>query len=172
MSYVNEFLNRLMTTYGDPRRDNMEQFMGEYIAALSGFSDRILHMACNRVISERDSPYWPTPGVCRKAAAAVSDEIEAEKRRRGSYGNEAWRADLPPVRMWKDPKREEIYRLAAEWRATLPNNYWDKPSIAINPRSDRQSFTGMQRESRNHHLHRKPLTLTARSRAMTGEDGE
>lgn len=156
-------IERLLNLFGPPTCDNPEDYLSEITASLAAY-DWTMCMRIGDMVRDR-CKFFPRPAELREFANEIAREHSRRNRK-----PDVVEPDLPP------PSPESVARMRALIDAAKTSMSAHALRDTTQPtdwaRGQRPGFEKMQRESRNHHLHRKPLTLTARSRAMTGEDGE
>lgn len=166
MSDTNIMLERLLIVYGDPDSHDPKAYMAEVARLMSKYSDTTLHDATDHLLATHRGRMWPTPAQCINAC---QDVLERDATRQPTQGHK-----FPSRRGPYSPETLERWRLAKEWRDSLPP---DHPLVkqgnahehAMKP-VFKALFEAMQRNSPNQHLHGKePAPLTNISRRMSGD---
>ena len=161
---VETFINRLLVLFGPPETMDDDAFIDELRDMFGRRSDRVLKDAGDKLRSEHTRRGWPTIGEINeavRAAAAYEDLIKRHQARPEQIVG-------PPPPTPEECARvqamvDELKRAAAAWRLPPAD---DAPLRDVS----RPAFEEMQRNSPNKDIHRRPATLTERSRRMQGDD--
>lgn len=158
MSAADELIDRLNSTFGEPKTPDPERFLIEFAKAMKGWDPLVLERAGDEVIKE--CVYWPKPAEVIERARRIAGEMYRARPA------EHERDTLP------EPTPEQKARvqvLVDSAKRVLTANAAAKADPAPLPDVSRPAFEKMQRESPNTGLHRKPATLTHLSRRMSGD---
>jgi hypothetical protein len=153
------FVNRMMVLYGPPNSADDEAFIAELRDMLSGYGKSVLDRAGSMIRDSHTSAFWPTLGVINAAVRKAAHDL-------------APRHVILAAEDHEPPTPEQVERaaaLVAELKSFVALHAIADREPAPLADTSRPAFEKMQRESRNRYLHEMPRTLTARSRAMTGE---
>lgn len=76
-------ISRLSTVFGEPKTENPEDYIDEFLRAMAGYDAQVLMDACDEVI--RTATFFPRPGellaiVSRKLAARAAREPRPYQR--------------------------------------------------------------------------------------------
>ena len=149
---TDEFIERMLILFGSPESANDEVFFDEFRSMLRGTHPSILEKAKDIVRDDRTYKGWPTHGEVReavqKAAYAVKLYTPPEHRALGKDDDRAEPDEASKARV-EALKRQCVETLTAH---SLPAEKPAKRAVV------REDFDGMQRASRNSHLHRRNTT--------------
>lgn len=158
MTPQDKIVSRLTAVFGEPRSENPELFVEEFVKALEPYSAEVLERAGDEII--RSATFWPKPNEIRTLADRHAAALFKPKWDRVQ--------DVPP------PTPEQLVRAAAVmaiFRRNMADKFLGERTKEAEARvaASKREFDAMQRSSPNDYLHRKPRSLTDRSRAMSGE---
>lgn len=181
-------LARFMTLYGEPKTNDIDAYMAEYVRALRGMSRQVLQGGTDRLVKSHKHRNWPTIGeaydACQRAADELSQKQTARERnvpyvpsRRAPYSAEM-EASWERARIWRQEMVDQYGSVDAALRAHARINNQGgmaskkstfKPIDTALGDVSRPAFEAMQKNSPNKELH-TDKRLTERSRRMTGDD--
>ena len=161
---IDRFIRRMMTVYGEPRTDDPAGFLMEYQKALGGYSDHILERAGDEVI-RTIGPFWPKPAEAVKIARNVADSVWRDSNRAAEERKQFEAVQAAP----NSPEaRARVQQIMDEYTQNIEKQ--EAESKAMKTDVSRPAFEAMQRNSKNQYLHRKPGSLTDRSKQMAGHE--
>jgi hypothetical protein len=161
MSHViTHMLSRFRTLYDDPKTDDVDGYLMEYVHALDGASPEVLNAATDSLVRKNRYRKWPTIGECMDEVTRIADERANDKRRLHGDTYIKRNSMLGPP----DAEQLERQRLGKEWRDQMEREYGSVEK-AIEAHQRKRNAIGMASKKSTF----KKLTLSERSRRMMGE---
>jgi hypothetical protein len=187
-----EFISKLLTHYSKRHASEAAEkaWFDDMMKVLEGTSPAVLDEAYDLIVEQYDERAFPLPATLRKYIARAADILHPESKATAGYqynGPSKRAPDTPgeiervrQAREWQHATMKQYGTWANWWRA-VKHNYKDdrigtrtESTVISTPEQvDWQSmqkpgFEAIQRGA-NAKLHRKSVTLTERSRRMTGD---
>lgn len=73
-------IDRFSALYGEPKTDDVQKFVAEYVRALSPWSQAVLERAGDAVIEQQTHRFWPMPGTVVKACREACEEVSTTQQ--------------------------------------------------------------------------------------------
>lgn len=159
MSAIEHLIERMIMIYGEPKCADPMAYVDEIRGALKGFSDAALKAAGD--MARNECKWFPKPAELRELALRAAASLH--KPTADEHATDALPQRTP----------EQIARaneLMERFRNAMSGKFVDEHTPQRIVDASRDAMDAMQRQSPNQWLHRRAPGLTARSRAMSGDD--